>query len=92
MFSTTQSTNLLSLKANQVDLISGFTHLISTTSTINNNFNNYNTITQSTNLLNFKANQVDLISGFTHLNNEITGLSTSLNNVFNNTSSKLSIS
>ena len=73
-------------------MISGFTNLISTTSAINNNFNNYNTITQSTTLLNLKANQVDLISGFSNLNNQITSLSTSLNNVlFNNTANKFII-
>ena len=39
-YTVTQSTNLLFLKANQVDLISGFSNLTSTTSSISNNFNN----------------------------------------------------
>ena len=35
---STETSNLLSLKANQSDMISGFAHLTSTTSTISNNF------------------------------------------------------
>ena len=67
MFPTTQSTILLSLKANQSDMISGFTHLTSTTSTVNINFNNYYTTPQTSNLVLLKSYQSDMVSGFTNL-------------------------
>ena len=63
-------------------MISWFTNLASTTSTINTNLNNYYTTAQTKLILSWKSNQSDMASGFTDLNNEISCLTTSLNNVF----------
>ena len=66
-------------------MVSGFTPLISTTSTINNTFNEYYTTTQTSTLLSLKSNQSDMASGFSSListttkaNNDMLTINTNL--------------